>query len=51
MTTTIPPGVDLAADRGSNVIRITAAVVTLATLIIIKRLDLQKNPEIQVERI
>ena len=43
MTTTIPPGVDLAADRGPNVLRTTAAVVTLATLIVVGRL-ISRNP-------
>ena len=38
MAATVPPGVDLTADRGPEIIRNTAAVASLATVVVIARL-------------
>ena len=38
----IPPGVDLSANRGPEITRTTAAVATLATIVVISRLVSKK---------
>ena len=38
MATSVPPGVDLSADRGPEIVRITVAIAVLTTIVVVLRL-------------